>query len=215
MANEFTKPTKVFPAIIGQIADPDVYNQNIAAQSKDAIIPIDENGNYADGDIGDQTVGTVGALITNIKLRVGGLLKFYDAFGVFVNNVNLGQASETLIGQAEIATDAETNTGTDDLRFITPKKLKAGFAISLGTTGYIKFPSWMSGVIIQWGSATAGSGFITTSYPLAFTTVVGFLTAMNRNSYRSFNIDYLSLSQFRLESISVVSTDVRWFAIGY
>lgn len=35
------------------------------------------------------------------------------------------QATETVIGLAEIATQAETNTGTDDERFVTPKKLTA------------------------------------------------------------------------------------------
>jgi hypothetical protein len=122
MSNEFQKPTKVLPAIVGQIADPDIYNQNIAAQSKSTIILIDEDGDYADGDIGDQTVGTIGALISNLKLRQGGFIKIYDAFGVFVKNVNFEQATESLAGTAEIATDAEAAAATDDTRFITPKK---------------------------------------------------------------------------------------------
>lgn len=124
MTAEFQKPVKVVPAIVGQIADPDAYNSNIAAQSKGTMIPIDEDGNYADGEIGDQTVGSVGALITNLKLRQGAFIKIYDAFGVFVKNVNFEQATESLEGVAELATQTETNTGTDDLRIVTPLKLK-------------------------------------------------------------------------------------------
>lgn len=39
-----------------------------------------------------------------------------------------GQASETAIGSAEIATQTETNTGTDDLRIVTPLKFQTRLA---------------------------------------------------------------------------------------
>ena len=38
----------------------------------------------------------------------------------------VSNATETVAGKAEIATQAETNTGTDDLRIVTPKKLLEG-----------------------------------------------------------------------------------------
>jgi hypothetical protein len=53
--------------------------------------------------------------------------------------VNRGQATETALGLAEIATQAETDTGTDDLRIVTPLKLKTlldarvgGYAANVG-----------------------------------------------------------------------------------
>lgn len=49
--------------------------------------------------------------------------QLYQAFIEFVRNK---QATESDKGTAEIATQAETNTGTDDERFVTPLKL-AGF----------------------------------------------------------------------------------------
>lgn len=41
----------------------------------------------------------------------------------FISLTPVSQATETAAGIAEIATQAETNTGTDDLRFVTPLKL--------------------------------------------------------------------------------------------
>lgn len=81
-------------------------------------------------------------------------------------------ATETRTGIAEIATQAETNAGTDDLRFITPLKNRFGFAISLATTGYIKFPAWLGGLIIEWGrgSAATTESTETLNFPLAFPT---------------------------------------------
>ena len=53
--------------------------------------------------------------------------------------VNRDQATETALGLAEIATQAETDAGTDDLRFVTPLKLKTlldnrtgGYAANIG-----------------------------------------------------------------------------------
>lgn len=114
MANEFTKSTKIKPAIVGTIADPDEYNQNIAGQSKDAIIGIDADGNFSDSDIGDENLGTNGSLINNIKLREGGLLKIYNASGVFQNNVNLGQAEIDLLGQTLLPKQVTCSNNSTD-----------------------------------------------------------------------------------------------------
>lgn len=53
--------------------------------------------------------------------------------------VNRDQATETTLGLAEIATQAETDAGTDDLRIVTPLKLKTlldnrtgGYAANIG-----------------------------------------------------------------------------------
>lgn len=124
MANEFlNKPPSIRPAITGAIADPDEYNQNIAGQSKDSVTFIDQDGLFVDGNLGDEALGANGSLTNLIKLRQGGLLKFYNPSGVFVNDVNLGQATESLIGQAAVATQADVQGKTNDTDFITPLKL--------------------------------------------------------------------------------------------
>ena len=60
--------------------------------------------------------------------------------------VNRGQATETVLGLAEIATQTEVNTGTDDQRIVTPLKLKTyldaavgGYAANVGNASATSF----------------------------------------------------------------------------
>jgi len=81
------------------------------------------------------------------------------------------QATETVKGIAEIATQAEANTGTDNTRIITPLRLSYGLTLSLTANGYIKFPDWVGGLVIQWGIWQAGG---TTGFPHAFFFPIAF-----------------------------------------
>ena len=80
------------------------------------------------------------------------------------------QATEAAFGWAKVATQALTNAGVDDATFITPKKLRFGFSVSLTANGYVVFPSWLSGLIIQWGTTTtiSAGGAIAHSLVLAY-----------------------------------------------
>lgn len=81
----------------------------------------------------------------------------------------LGQATESTQGTVAIATQAVTNAGTDDAGAITAKKLKFGFASLLSANGYLKFPDWLGGFIIQWGNASIGDDTIVdVTLPISF-----------------------------------------------
>ena len=130
-----------------------------------------------------------------------------------------GQATETSAGITEICTNAELLAGTSDVAVATPLKLRLGFAASFATNGYISFPTWLGGLIIQWGLINV---------PLASTASVGFPVAFNyvRNvqitmASLSFDpqaanyVDSVNTSGFNLTNKSPSSNaDFYWFAIG-
>lgn len=79
------------------------------------------------------------------------------------------QATEELRGTLRIASSADMLDSNKDSVAVTPKKLRLGFAISLTGAGYVAFPAWLSGLIIQWGGGSGvanGSGAFV--LPLAY-----------------------------------------------
>lgn len=59
-----------------------------------------------------------------VKVRVDAGSVVGNAIATAVGGATIAPASETVQGKIEIATQAETTTGSDDLRAITPLKLK-------------------------------------------------------------------------------------------
>ena len=78
-----------------------------------------------------------------------------------------GQATETVAGIAEICTDAELLAGSSDTVVATPLKLRLGFASSFAARGYVAFPTWLGGVVIQWGKETTVTGSTVINLPYA------------------------------------------------
>ncbi|MEX4004919.1 hypothetical protein AB4Y38_39375 [Paraburkholderia sp. EG285A] len=130
-------------------------------------------------------------------------------------------ASEANIGTAKVATQAQTTAGTDDATIVTPKKLRAGFSISLGASGYIAFPTWLGGLILQWGlvSTTAANTGVAWTFPLAFPTAVLNVWSQILNSPGQTYTSTVYLSPTKTAA-TIASTfgstaQVFVFAIGY
>jgi hypothetical protein len=90
-------------------------------------------------------------------------------------NAVVKAASETVAGIAEVATQAETNAGADDTRIVTPLKLRFGFLASFADNGYLVFPIWLGGLIIQWGYHNIGD--ISHADPIVVTLPMSFPAA--------------------------------------
>lgn len=111
-------------------------------------------------------ITSVGA-ITGVTAAVGdNTTKLSTTAFVLANGT--ASASETVAGKAEIATQAEVNTATDDLRIVTPLKLLGSSVRSLEVSGYIKFPSWLGGFMLQWGTFSVAAGGGTVTFPTSF-----------------------------------------------
>lgn len=92
--------------------------------------------------------GKVWYLATTGAISVGStMLQFKDEHP---------EASETVLGLMKVATQTQTDTGTDDTAAVTPKKIRNGFSYNSSASGwYIAFPSWLGGFVIQGGSVAA------------------------------------------------------------
>ncbi|MBY5940256.1 phage tail protein [Halomonas sp. DP5N14-9] len=138
------------------------------------------------------------------------------------------QATEAMAGMLKVATQAQVDTGTDDATAVTPKKLRWGVDYLAGTNGYITFPSWMGGFILQWGYYGGGEHNPNISFPLAFTTsvyCVNTTAISNLNEVEYTHVGAITLSAFggvnyriKIGSSPEIYTSTtvpfRWFAIG-
>jgi hypothetical protein len=102
---------------------------------------------------GDYWYVTVAGTTGGVSFNIGDVIiaKVNDASQTLASDwiqleVNRDQATETVLGLAEIATQVETDAGTDDQRIITPLKLKTlldnrtgGYAANVGDTTSTSF----------------------------------------------------------------------------
>ncbi len=144
---------------------------------------------------------------TSTTVRAWSSLRVRQAINAVVK-----AATESVAGIARIATQAETDAGSLDDRIVTPKKLRFGFSILLSTNGYVVFPSWMGGFIVQWGAANSGIH----NFPIQFPNE-GFviLNADQGTINQSISAAIISSSEFRLYSSVGASDGQFWLAIGH
>lgn len=128
------------------------------------------------------------------------------------------QATEAVAGGAKVATQTQTNEGTDDTAYITSKKLRWGFAVSLAVNGYIAFPSWLGGLVIQWGNAYISANGTSYLFPIAFPNaafILNFSTGENVSTAAEvMNITPGSLTRTGFIGNATTTTNYHYIAIG-
>ncbi|WP_288374789.1 phage tail protein [uncultured Pseudomonas sp.] len=78
------------------------------------------------------------------------------------------EGSETISGTLRIASRAEVNAGVVDNAAVSPRKMRWGFSMQFGANGYLMLPTWLGGLILQYGSSVNTTENADVSFPLAF-----------------------------------------------
>jgi phage-related tail fiber protein len=137
-------------------------------------------GNVVAGD--PITDGTNGAprVAAETRPRNMAVIWCFKAWNAPINQGNIdiaalaalaAQATEINQGTAKVATAAQMLDSANDTVMATPKKLRLGFASSLTPNGYVVFPSWLGGLVIQWGTVsfpTTADNRLPVSFPIEF-----------------------------------------------
>lgn len=123
--------------------------------------------------------------------------------------------------------DAAVNDGT---KVVTSIWAKFGFAVSLGVSGYIKFPTWLGGLRLQWGSAVVtlnAGGEQAVTFPSAFASIYTVVVTSGDADASGGGTDIFSVTSNNLTSFifrSVIGSTgarrtgttvrVNYFALG-
>ena len=127
------------------------------------------------------------------------------------------QASETVLGMIKVATQSQTDAGIADNVALTPKKLRSGLSFMLGAVGYICLPTWMGGIIIQWGTGIGASTYdFGISFPIAFPNACWAASVCCDYTPETGNIGYVACKKERTRLIcrSSGTYSTNWIAIG-
>lgn len=130
-------------------------------------------------------------------------------------------ATTLLAGLVRKATQAEMNAGTADA-FPSAAEIFNGFASSGTTDGYIKLPTYLSGLILQWGFNDSNTNPLTISFPIAFTTACYGVFAQSDNNLSLVEVEYTGVSDITTTTFAwngiragvTAFTHGWWFAIG-
>lgn len=166
--------------------------------------------------------------IENGEAQAGGLDGLWNEHAKnMVERTNWLKTAITALQSAFLpaASQVQAEAGIDDTTTMTPLRVKQfatlGFAVLLSGNGYIKFPDWMGGLIIQWGTGLTLGGSGTWVYPIAFPNAAlqAFATQDGGASGATFAVGASasgSLTSATLRSALTSGGDgFHIFAIGY
>lgn len=129
------------------------------------------------------------------------------------------RATTQSAGIAPIATLEQLDAGVDDSLIVPPQKLRWGFSISLSANGYIAFPRWLGGLVVQWGNAYISENNTQFLFPIAFPNncfVLNVGTGENTTGVAEvMNIKPGSLSKTGFIGLATATSTYPYIAIGH
>ena len=128
-------------------------------------------------------------------------------------------------GATPAATDNSNHLATTSWAYsaMTYIAQAAGFNIQLGVTGFIKLPSWLGGLILQWGkeNAVASGGGANVTFPLTFPNACLSNGATINNTVGNSTALSAGVGTPSVSGMTVFhngtnpATAITWYAIGY
>jgi hypothetical protein len=135
-------------------------------------------------------------------------------------SITVPDASTTVKGKVQLATNAEAQALSNALNAITPSTLDNSFKgsnQSLTATGYQKLPG---GLIIQWGKAVGvgNGGTANVTFPVAFTNLCAaafadaIIALAGSGNTKAHSWNKTGMAVYNGDN---GTSDVHWLAIGY
>jgi len=166
---------------------------------------------------GATVVGRAAKLATSRTISVAGAVIGSVSFDGSENvtlNVSAPQATESGAGAAKVATQAQADAGIDDTAYITSKKMRWGFSVSLTANGYLEFPTWLGGLLLNWGTsaiAAEGGAALNITYPKAYSSFCRVLPNLWFTGGRMENSNF---AQIRDRTLTGFNLDNQWVGNG-
>lgn len=134
--------------------------------------------------------------------------QYYDALLAIIAANPPAQATETTLGTAEIATQAEVDAGLDTTRYITPATLAnraAPYVTATGSNANGQYRVWSDGFREMWGftSSITRPGNLVHNFPIAFTTLNSITVNVSRQLVASTDVGALTVESIGLTSVTI------------
>ncbi|WP_256822140.1 MULTISPECIES: phage tail protein [unclassified Pseudomonas] len=170
------------------------------------------------------------------RTQVDGLLAPKANWAITLAGYGIGDAyTKTQVDSlvaSKAASQEEVDTGSADNKFVPPAKMRFGFAFIKGGGGAnnaIVFPTWLGGVMIQWGVhlAQVADAETVVTFPLGFNVTPACVSTFGHDGVLSQStvtsqVRTLTATGFQSRREDITSTSsfsgtafIRWIAIGY